>query len=123
MSTCLYLCKIRNEVERNWHSKQEQREGAGEGGGSVRGAGDMSNWRSSANKAICIQNMNAREATVTTTLSLSSKPPPPPLLLVALSSLGSLPSPVQNSFYAVANNFVLIFFISLAVSEFPSSDF
>lgn len=30
MSTCLYLCKIRNEVERNWHSKQEQQEGGGE---------------------------------------------------------------------------------------------
>lgn len=28
MSTCLYLCKIRNEVERNWHSKQEKEAGA-----------------------------------------------------------------------------------------------
>lgn len=65
--------------------------------------------------------MNAREATVTTTLSLSLKAPSPPL--ITLSSLGSLPFPVQISFYAVANNFVLIFFISLAVSEFLSSDF
>lgn len=66
--------------------------------------------------------MNAREATVTTTLSLSSKAPSlSPLLVFAV--IPRVAAPVQISFYAVANNFVLIFFISLAVSEFLSSDF